>query len=80
MSRAELIQISKELNIDYRGLSILDLTIAIRKKADKRFNRKYKIGSSWVSDTLRKFLVEEYNYVLKDRKGNKTKIVEDIEC
>ena len=78
MSRAELIQLSKELGIDWQDLSIHELTVALRKEADRKFKKKYKVGSSWMSDTLRKFLVEEYDYVLRDRKGNKTKKVEEI--
>ena len=78
MSRPELVQIAKELKIEWKGLSIHELTVALRKESDRRFKKKYKVGSSWMSNTLKKFLVEEYDYVLKDRKGNKTKKIEEI--
>jgi hypothetical protein len=45
----------------------------IKKEADKRFNKRYAISPKDLSDTLLNFLINEYDYVLKDKKGRKVK-------
>ena len=69
-SRPELIEMMKELFIEYRNQSIEEMTQLIRKKADYRFNKTHRVSQYRVSDTLRKFLTEEYDYILVDEDGN----------
>jgi len=73
-SRPELVQMCIELDIDWRGLSIQELTEEIRKEADRRFNKRYPISTKNLSKTLRKFLVKEYDYVMKDKEGKNVAI------
>lgn len=70
VSRAELLQICKELGISSEGLSIAKLRIVIRKEADRKFiKEKKKVGADDLSDTLKKFLTLEADWVIRDREG-----------
>jgi len=69
-SRPELVQMMGELGLDHGGLTIEQMTQVVRGEADKRWaDKSYKISADGLSDTLRKFIVEEYDYVIKDREG-----------
>lgn len=78
-SRAELIELCKELEIDSDGLSIEEMTQAIRNAADKRWS-KFDIRSNKLCPTankskdLLKFLTEEYDYSLFDKEGNQVDV------
>ena len=66
-SRAELIQMCEELDIEFRDLSSDEMKDLIRKKADKKFSKKkYKISADKLSIALRKFLTLEYDYIILD--------------
>ncbi len=74
-SRPELIQIAQELKIDWQGLSIQELKMEIRKVADKKLAGKrphYKADP--LSKELKKFLTEEYDFVVRDKNGKEVKI------
>lgn len=69
-SRAELIQCCVELNLDYRGKTIDEMKVLIRKGADKKLNRRYCVSGNKISIALRKFLSSEYDYRFYDKDGN----------
>jgi NH3-dependent NAD+ synthetase len=68
-SRAELIQMCEELEIEYEDMSIDEMAKAVREEADRRFNVKEKVSADDLSDTLKKFLIEEFDYVIRDKEG-----------
>ena len=61
-SRAELVQMALELNLDHKGKTIDEMKVLIRKGADKKFNKRYTVSGNKISLTLRKFLYHEYDY------------------
>jgi hypothetical protein len=64
-SRAELVQICKELEIENDGMSMSDMDKAIKSIADQRFkSKKIHHSADILSKTLRKFLTNEYQYVI----------------
>lgn len=70
-TRVELRQCCDELNIDSNNLSSEEMTEAIRAEFDRLYqNRKARISPEWFSETLIKFITEEYDWVLvtKDKK------------
>lgn len=70
-SRAELVQICDELNINCEDLNIEEMKQEIKDWADKRIHKiKYKRGETHFSKTFIKFITEEYDYVLLDKEGN----------
>jgi len=69
-SRPELIEICKELKIEYKNKTIEELHEDVRKEIDKKFDIKIKVGNKGLSETLLKFMSEEYDYVFKDKNGN----------
>ena len=71
-SRPVLLQLCKELGIDYVDLTPEDMTTEIRKALDKKFTKTttYLKSIKGCSKELIKFATEEYDYVLQDRKGN----------
>ena len=71
-SRPELIEMCKELGIEYEDLTREEMKMAIRNIADKKFkSKKIRHSATKLSETLKKFLTLEYDYVIKDRKGRK---------
>lgn len=68
-SRAELIQIMRELGIEYDGLSIEEMDRAVREEIDRQFDINIKIGNKGKSVTLLRFMNEEYDYVFKNEEG-----------
>ena len=71
-SRAELVAMCKELDIDCSDMSREEIKMSIRLTADKKFrSKKIRHSATKMSDTLKKFLTLEYDYVIKDREGNK---------
>lgn len=70
-SRAELVQMCKELDIESDGMSMAEMDEAIKEEADHRLKSlKIKHSADILSKTLRKFLTNEYNYVIIDASGN----------
>ncbi len=73
-SRAELIEMLKELGGECEGSSIEELYECVKKAADRRIGiplrKKQKVSADNLSLSLKKFLTEEYDYVLKDKDGN----------
>lgn len=73
-ARAVLVELCKEWDIEYEGLSISEMKDAIRKQADKKLTRK-KVhhGATILSDAMKKFLCQEYTFVLVDKEGRRIK-------
>lgn len=71
-SRAELIQIADELEVKeiIENMTIEEMTEELKQQIDKKYNKKYPISPDDLSDTILKFMVEEYDYVLMDEEGN----------
>mgnify|MGYP000327145185 CR=1 FL=1 len=72
-TRAELIQMCQELDIDYSGMSSEQMADAVRSAADKAFIPKFKhirVGADSISPILKKFLYKEYDFIFRDRDGN----------
>lgn len=71
-SRAELIEMAKEIDAEYEGLTIEELKESVKKKADELFSGRagYHTSADKLSYTLKKFLTREYNFVIKDKNGN----------
>lgn len=71
-SRAEYKQMCKELGLDSDSLTMEDMDTAIREEADRMFkSKKIKHSADLLSKTLRKFLTNEYDYVIMNYLGNK---------
>ena len=71
-ARAVLREIAKELEVDYEGLSIDDLSSKLREVIEKKYaDKKRYISVNNMSPTLLKFLLQEADFFLKD-KDNKT--------
>ena len=70
-TRPELVMICEELEIDHSSLSSVDMKKKIKEIFDKKYaNVKYYISADRFSDTLRKFLTEEYDYIIQNKDGN----------
>jgi len=69
-SRPELVEMMIELKLDPVNKSIEEMTEEVKIAADKRFDKKYKVSWNWLSDNLRNFLMNEYDFYMKDRDGN----------
>jgi hypothetical protein len=69
-TRPELIEMCKELNIEYDNLSSNEMKEEIKKRSDKVFNKRYHVSADNISLTLKKFLNLEYDYKFFDRDGN----------
>ena len=70
-SRAELVRMCKEFDIDNEELTMADMDQAIKDKADYLFrSKKIKHSANILSKTLRKFLTNEYHYVIMNVSGN----------
>ena len=68
-SRAELVQMCKELQIKCDG-SIEEMANFVRDEANLKLNKSYrKVGNSEWSETLLKFLSQEYDYVFRNEDG-----------
>lgn len=70
-SRAELLQIAKELDVDVKGMKVTEMTEELKTWIDKKYNRKFLISPDDVSSTLLHFMVEEFDYHLVNRKGER---------
>jgi hypothetical protein len=72
-----------ELEVEHDGLDIEEMSYAVKTEVDKRLNKTFNVGIKDLSETLIKFLTEEYDYVIKDKEGNiyshnlKVKILKD---
>ena len=70
MSRAELIQIFDELNLDYYGMNRDEMTIFLRQKTLKLFDKKNRlVPTANMSLALKKFLYYEHCFVFKNKDG-----------
>ena len=69
--RPELVQIGLELQIDLIGMNIDEMADMIRETIDMNFDKKYPIDPDDLSDTLLKYMCEEYNYFLVNKKGKR---------
>jgi len=69
-SRPELVEMMIELRLDPVNKSIEEMTEEVKVAADRKFDRKYKVSWNWLSDTLRFFLMNEYDYIMKDEDKN----------
>lgn len=66
VTRPELIELAKELSVDFKDLSLKELKEYVNEKADKLFgNRKIPHSADNISERLLKYLTEEYDYILK---------------
>jgi hypothetical protein len=59
-----------ELEVEHDGLDIEEMSYAVKTEADKRLNKTFNVGIKDLSETLIKFLTEEYDYLIKDKEGN----------
>lgn len=76
-SRQELIEICKELGIEYDGLKVEEMKNAIRQYADKRFdNKPYRISIKDMSKELLKFLTKEHDFKIIDKNENEIDYLE----
>lgn len=67
-SRPELVSMCKELGLNHRGKSIAEMYEILRKAIDKKFgNKKVWFSTKNLSDTLVKFMTQEYHYIIKTR-------------
>jgi len=67
-SRPELVAICKELKLNCRGISIAEMDKMIRTAIDKKFgNKKVWFSTKECSDTLIKFMTQEYHYIIKTK-------------
>ena len=67
-ARAVLIVVAKELEVEYEGLSIDELSSKLREEVDKRYaDKKRYISINNMSPSLIKFLTQESDFVLKDK-------------
>ena len=70
-SRAEIVQIAIELEVVHKSVRVNKLTEKVREEIDKRFNRKFPISLDDLSETLLKYMTEEYDYFLVNREGER---------
>ena len=68
-SRPVLIQLCKELDIEYEKLLNEEMVSALREEADRRFLGEEKVSADDLSPELRRFLKLEYDYIFKGKKG-----------
>ena len=69
-SRPELLRMMIELKLDPEDKSIEEMTQLIKDRADRKFKKGFRVSQYSVSNTLRKFLTEEYDYILVDKYNN----------
>lgn len=76
-SRPELLQIALELGVEgeIENLSLEEMVQEIRHQIDKKFDKKYLVSPNRLSNTLLKFMTEEFDYYLvsKDNKRHNYK-------
>lgn len=71
-SRAELVRMCKELDLEIDDMTMADMGQSIKDRADYLFrSKKIKHSADILSKTLRKFLTNEYHYVIMNVSGNK---------
>lgn len=70
-TRPELIEMCIELEIDSYGLSSEEMKKEVRRIATKKFgSKRMHFSANKLSETLRKFLTLEYDFVIFDKEGN----------
>lgn len=75
MSQSELKQCCEELDIDYEEYSSFEeIENAIRKEADRKFNKKWRVSADNISDVLKRFLVYSYDYKILDKEGKEVEV------
>ncbi len=70
-SRPELVQMALELNLDTEDLSHEALDQAVKEAIDQTFNKKYLVSPTGLSETLKKFMTEEFDYYLVNKDGKR---------
>jgi len=70
-TRPELVEMLKEFKIvdETEGLSYEEKVEVLKKTIDKFYNKRYNIGINNMSETLRKFMLTEYDYKIEDQEG-----------
>ena len=69
-SRAEILQICDELEINRDDLTVDEMKDAIKKWSDKKIGGyRYFRGETEFSIAFIKLITEEYDYILEDREG-----------
>lgn len=70
-TRPEFVEMCIELDIDWQDLTTEEMKQAVRRTADRRFkSKKFRFSASKLSETLRRFLTLEHDFVIFDREGN----------
>ena len=69
-SRSELVEFMIELEQDPTGKTIEEMIEEVKKIADRKFNKKYRVSWNNALEGLRYFLMNEYDYIMKDKDGN----------
>ena len=71
-TRPELVEMLKEFKIvdETEGLEHEEKIEMLKKAIDKFYNKRYNIGINNMSETLRKFMLTEYDYKIEDQEGN----------
>ena len=71
-SRPELVQMAIELDLEWTSMSVAALIKEIKLEVDRRFNKKtIHISADNLSDTLKKYITKEMDYVILDENGEK---------
>jgi hypothetical protein len=71
-TRPELVEMCKDLDIDWDELSFEQMKKAVRKAAKRKFgSKKVHFSASKLSEQLRKFLTLESDFIILDKEGNR---------
>ncbi len=68
-SRPELVQMCLELGLEHKDKFIEEMTVAVKLAADAKFDKTFNISIEDISDTLLKFLIMEYDYIIRSKDG-----------
>jgi len=67
----ELRQMCEELSIDSQDLLIDEMKQMIRTKFDEIYKSSKMLGTSMFSKTLVRFITKEYDYLLRNKQGER---------
>ena len=70
-SLPELRNLCTELGIESEGLLIDEMKQQLRETFDEVYKTRSMTGSSQFSKEMIKFITEEYDYLLRDKDGNR---------
>jgi cellulose biosynthesis protein BcsQ len=71
VTRPELVEIAKELDINYEDIDLEELKITIRDEADRRWENAGRHSADNLSYSLKRFLTTEWDYIIVDKRGDK---------